>query len=113
MSSASENDGGKTGERTGLAALVFDAKARSLFFQAVVALCIVVAIAIAVRNAGTNLAEQGREFGFDFFDRPSDIQILTTFGTWLIGYEPGQNTIWADSPMTNTIGSPVSGPRLS
>ncbi|WP_417463155.1 amino acid ABC transporter permease [Kordiimonas sp.] len=94
MSSASDSDIEQGGERTGLAALVFDAKARSLFFQAVLAILIIVAIAIAVRNAGANLAEQGREFGFDFFDRPSDIQILTTFGTWLIGYEAGENTIW-------------------
>lgn len=94
MSSASENDGEVTGERRGLAALVYDAKARSLFFQAVLAICLIVAAVIAIQNAGDNLAKQGREFGFDFFSRPSDIQILTTFGTWLIGYEAGQNTIF-------------------
>ena len=94
MSSISDSDDAVRSERSGLAALVFDAKARSLFFQAVLAILIIIAAYIAVRNAGANLAEQGREFGFDFFGRPSDIQILTTFGTWLIGYEAGKNTVF-------------------
>lgn len=81
-------------ERTGLAALVYDSKARSLFFQAVVALIIIAMGYMAVQNAAQNLADQGKEFGFDFFNRPSDVQILTTFGTWLIGYEPGKSTIF-------------------
>ncbi|WP_417606333.1 amino acid ABC transporter permease [Primorskyibacter flagellatus] len=94
MSSISDSDDAVRSERSGLAALVFDAKARSLFFQVILAVLIIIAASIAVRNAGANLAEQGREFGFDFFDRPSDIQILTTFGTWLLDYEPGQGTVW-------------------
>ncbi|CUH82660.1 amino acid ABC transporter permease [Tropicibacter naphthalenivorans] len=94
MSSTSDRDAQGTGERTGLAALVFDSRARSLFFQVVLALAIIAMIVVAVQNAAANLAEQGREFGFDFFDRPSDIQILTTFGTWLVGYEAGQNSIF-------------------
>lgn len=97
MSSMSEGGpaaGSKSSERSGLAALVFDAKARSLFFQAVLALAILGMIWIAIGNAADNLASQGKEFGFDFFDRPSDIQILTTFGTWLVGYAPGQNTVF-------------------
>lgn len=81
-------------ERSGLAALVYDGKARSLFFQAILALLIVFMIYMAVQNAAQNLAEQGKEFGFGFFDRPSDIQILTTFGTWLVGYVPGESTIF-------------------
>ncbi len=94
MSSASEGGPPQVSERRGLAALVFEAKARSLFFQALVALALIALAYLAIRNMSANLVEQGREFGFDFFDRPSDIQILTTFGTWLIGYEPGENTIW-------------------
>ncbi|MBP0482939.1 amino acid ABC transporter permease [Sagittula salina] len=98
MSSMSEGSGQhpsqSSRERSGLAALVFDAKARSLFFQAMLAIAILGMIWVAIGNAADNLAQQGREFGFDFFDRPSDIQILTTFGTWLVGYEPGQNTVF-------------------
>lgn len=94
MSSISDSDEAVRSERSRLAALVFDAKVRSLFFQVVLAILIITAASIAVRNAGANLAEQGREFGFDFFDRPSDIQILTTFGTWLLDYEAGENTVW-------------------
>jgi len=94
MSSVTDPGAGQTGQRRGLAALVFEARARSLFFQAVLALILIGLAILAIRNAGVNLAEQGKEFGFDFFGRPSDIQILTTFGTWLIGYEAGKNTIW-------------------
>lgn len=81
-------------ERTGLAALVFNSRARSLFFQALLALAIIAMIWLALQNAAQNLADQNKEFGFDFFDRPSDIQILTTFGTWLVDYEPGSSSIW-------------------
>ena len=56
------------GERTGLAALVFNARARSLFFQAALAIAILAMIAVAINNAAENLAAQGRAFGFDFFD---------------------------------------------
>ncbi|MFW2588109.1 amino acid ABC transporter permease [Sagittula sp. SSi028] len=98
MSSMSEGGtpagGQPSGERRGLAALVFDAKARSLFFQAILAVAILALIWMAIGNAADNLAAQNKEFGFGFFDRPSDIQILTTFGTWLVGYAPGQNTVF-------------------
>lgn len=94
MSSVSDGEAQTGPERTGIAALVFDSRARSLFFQALLAIILIGMVVVAIQNASANLAEQGRAFGFDFFDRPSDIQILTTFGTWLIGYEAGQNTIW-------------------
>ncbi|WP_425074603.1 amino acid ABC transporter permease [Sagittula sp. S175] len=98
MSSMSEGGtpaGGKSsGERSGIAALVFDAKARSLFFQAILAVAILAMIWVAIGNAADNLASQNKEFGFDFFGRPSDIQILTTFGTWITGYEAGTSTVF-------------------
>jgi general L-amino acid transport system permease protein len=94
MTTATDSDADKASERTGLAALVFDARARSLFFQAVLALLIVGMIYVALQNAAQNLADQNKEFGFGFFDRPSDIQILTTFGTWLVDYAPGSSTIF-------------------
>ncbi|WP_370312383.1 amino acid ABC transporter permease [Sagittula sp.] len=95
MTSVTDSDGQQgTEERRGLAALVFDSRARSLFFQGVLALIIIGLIWLALQNAAQNLADQNKEFGFDFFDRPSDIQILTTFGTWLLDYEPGQSTIF-------------------
>ncbi|GAA4218786.1 amino acid ABC transporter permease [Sagittula marina] len=95
MSEGGTPAGGKSSkERTGLAALVFDAKARSLFFQALLALAILALIWVAIGNAADNLASQNKQFGFDFFDRPSDIQILTTFGTWITGYEAGEHTVF-------------------
>ena len=94
MSSTTDSDARGKGERTGLAALVFDSHARSLFFQAILALIIVGMIYMALQNAAANLAAQNKEFGFDFFDRPADIQVLTTFGTWLVGYEAGESTVF-------------------
>ncbi len=94
MTSVTDAELNDAGERTGLAALVFNSRARSLFFQALLALLIIVMIWLALQNAGQNLADQNKEFGFDFFGRPSDIQILTTFGTWLVDYEPGSSSVW-------------------
>ena len=81
-------------ERRGLAALVFDARARSLFFQLLVAIAIIFMIVMAVLNARDNLAAQNKAFSFDFFYDPSNIQILTTFGTWLLDYKPGSSSVF-------------------
>lgn len=73
---------------------IYDPKVRSLFFQILLLLAIFVFFLTAILNANANLAAQGKKFGFDFLNQPSSIRILTTFGTWITGYQENVSRIW-------------------
>lgn len=70
--------------------LLYDPKARSLFFQAIVAFAIIFALYLGIRN----LVENYPGFSFDFMGQPSPVQVLTTFGTWAFGYEANASSVF-------------------
>ena len=79
-------------EEGGLAALIYDPKARGLLFQTVLLLAVIGFFAWVLDNTVTNLASQNKKSGFDFLGETSGFQILTTLGTYVIEARPGQAT---------------------
>ena len=81
-----------TTEDVGLAALIYDPKARGLLFQVLLLLAVVGFFAWILDNTITNLASQGKKSGFGFLSDTSGFQILTTLGTWSVDYAAGRST---------------------
>ncbi len=79
-------------EGGGLAALIYDPKARGLLFQIILLLAVIGFFAWVLDNTITNLAVQNKKSGFGFLEEKSGFQILTTLGTFLIEARPGQAT---------------------
>ena len=85
MASQTERDG----EEGGLAALIYDPKARGLLFQVILLLAVVGFFAWLLDNTISNLAAQNKKSGFGFLEESSGFQILTTLGTYLAESRPG------------------------
>lgn len=87
-------DGGtaREEEEGGLAALIYDPKARGLLFQAILLLAVIGFFAWVLDNTVSNLAAQNKKSGFGFLGETSGFQILTTLGTYLIEARPGTAT---------------------
>jgi len=85
--------GGSTNEgRTSLAALVYDPKARGIFFQVVIFGLLVIGLYLMVNNTIVNLAQLNKKSGFEFLSHTTGFAIFDTMGTWIVGYEPGKST---------------------
>ncbi len=76
----------------GLAALIYDPKARGFLFQAILLLAVIGFFAWILDNTVSNLASQNKKSGFGFLDESSGFQILTTLGTFLMESRPGVAT---------------------
>lgn len=76
----------------GLAALIYDPKARGFLFQAILLLAVIGFFAWILDNTVSNLASQNKKSGFSFLDETSGFQILTTLGTFLMESTPGVAT---------------------
>ncbi len=63
--------------------ILFDPKVRSIAFQAFVGIAVLALLVIGFSNM---LAKYG-SLSLDFLDRTMSTQVLTTFGTWINGYE--------------------------
>jgi len=83
------DEGGGDG---GLAALIYDPKARGLLFQIILLLAVIGFFAWILDNTVSNLAAQNKKSGFGFLGESSGFQILTTLGTYLIEARPGVAT---------------------
>lgn len=81
-----------TEEDVGLAALIYDPKARGLLFQILLLLAVIGFFAWILDNTITNLATQGKKSGFGFLGDSSGFQVLTTLGSWAVSYEAGKST---------------------
>ncbi len=88
MASQTERDG----DEGGLAALIYDPKARGLLFQVILLLAVIGFFAWVLDNTISNLAAQNKKSGFGFLGETSGFQILTTLGTYLIESRPGEAT---------------------
>ena len=84
-----DRDGSDEG---GLAALIYDPKARGLLFQTILLLAVIGFFAWILDNTVSNLAAQNKKSGFGFLDESSGFQILTTLGTYVIESRPGVAT---------------------
>ena len=68
--------------------LLYDPKARSIFFQAIFGIALTALIWMGVNN----LIKSYGGFSMDFMSKASQIGIMTSFGTWITGYESGTST---------------------
>ena len=83
---------------------------RRAFWQAVLALAVLAALAWLVGNVRQNLPRMGIQFGFDFLAQPAGFEV----GENLIGFQPGQSIFRAYlAGMVNTIHVAVLGILLS
>ncbi len=76
--------------------LLYDPKARSIFFQVIFGLAIVIFLWLGVQNLFENYYAKfnsNKTFG-DIMSGASNIAIQTTFGTWLFNYAPGESSYW-------------------
>ena len=86
---ASEN-----GQSSSKGSILYDPKARGLFFQIVLLAGLIAWVLWVRNNTLANLEANGQSMGFDFLGETSGFQILTTLGTWLFSYKVGESTYW-------------------
>lgn len=79
-------------EEGGLAALIYDPKARGLLFQVILLLAVIGFFAWILDNTISNLASQNKKSGFDFLGESSGFRILTTLGTYMVESRAGVAT---------------------
>jgi general L-amino acid transport system permease protein len=72
--------------------LIYNEKARNIFFQTVLLLVLLFGIFWIISNTITNLSSQGKSFGFGFLGQTAGFQISSTLGTWLMTYNVGSST---------------------
>ncbi|MGU9962167.1 MAG: amino acid ABC transporter permease [Candidatus Puniceispirillales bacterium WSBS_2018_MAG_OTU23] len=75
-----------------LLALIYDTRYRSITFQVLLLLSIVLGFWWIIDNTVTNLAAQSKSVGFNFFSQTAGFQINPTLGTWLLNFESGKST---------------------
>ena len=76
----------------GLTRLLYDPKARGIFFQILAIVLLVGSVLWIVGNTVSNLGRQGKSSGFDFLGNVAGFDILTTLGTSVVGYTVGVST---------------------
>lgn len=81
-------------KKRGLAEIIYDPKVRGIFFQAALLIGVASFFAWIVSNAITNLADLDKRSGFAFLTETSGFEILTTPGTWAVGF--GQGSTYLD-----------------
>ncbi len=72
--------------------LIYNKRFRSIFFQILLLIAVILFFVWAANNANNNLTARGDSFGFGFLNNPAGFQILPTLGTAIIGYEVGKST---------------------
>ena len=83
---------GQSDEATGLMAFIYDPKIRGAIFQALLLGSMLLFIWWIVDNTIQNLSNVNKRSGFGFLFEQSDFEILTTAGTYVMGYQPGVST---------------------
>ena len=76
--------------------LLYDPKARSIFFQVLFAVALIALLYIGFSNLMQNYYGKftsDKSFG-DIMNAPAGIAILTTFGTWLLDYSSTASSNW-------------------
>ncbi len=86
-------DQGSAGSQRRFSDLIYDPKARGLFFQIALLASVAAFFVWIITNTIDNLARSGKKSGFDFLSNTSGFEILTTPGTWLIGFSE-LSTYW-------------------
>ncbi len=78
--------------RKSSSSLIYDPKVRSIAFQTLVGIIIVVALVLGFRNMLINYGD----IDISFLSKTAGIKVLTTFGTWVVGYSSKTST-YADA----------------
>lgn len=78
--------------RTSLASMVYDPKARGIFFQIVVFGLLLIGLYLIINNTIANLEQLNKKSGFGFLSQTTGFAIFDTMGTWVVGYTPGEST---------------------
>ncbi len=80
--------------RSSLASMVYDPKARGLFFQIVVFGLLLIGLYLIVNNTIENLELLNKKSGFGFLSQTTGFAIFDSLGTWAVDYTPGESTYW-------------------
>lgn len=75
-----------------LLTLIYDTRYRSITFQVLLLLSIVLSFWWIIDNTITNLSTQNKSVGFGFLTQTAGFQISPTLGTWLFDFEVGKST---------------------
>lgn len=78
--------------KSNLSKLLYDAKVRSLAFQATILGLLFGGVWWLISNTIENLAAQNKSFGFGFLEQTAGFQISSTLGTWALNYNVGNST---------------------
>lgn len=72
--------------------LIYDRHIRSIVFQVLLVLGLILGAWWLGNNTVINLADQGKTLGFNFLSQTSGFQISSTLGTWVMEYNVGSST---------------------
>ena len=72
--------------------LIYDRHIRSIIFQVLLVLGLILGAWWLGNNTVINLADQGKTLGFNFLSQTSGFQISSTLGTWVMEYNVGSST---------------------
>lgn len=72
--------------------LIYDRHIRSIVFQVLLVLGLILGAWWLGNNTVINLADQGKTLGFNFLSQTSGFQISSTLGTWVMEYNVGAST---------------------
>lgn len=84
----------ETSDGRGVLAWVYDPKIRGMVFQVALLLGLVFLLWSMVANTVDNLAAQDKRSGFAFLDAKANFAILSTPGTYIMGYQSGISAYW-------------------
>lgn len=71
---------------------IYDPKVRGTIFQVGVFILFIYLFYNLAANTVSNLAAQGKTLGFGFFSETAGFQFLSTLGTYMLSYQPGEST---------------------
>ncbi len=71
---------------------IYDRQIRSIIFQMLLVLGLILGAWWLGNNTLINLADQGKTLGFNFLGQTSGFQISSTLGTWVMEYNVGAST---------------------
>ena len=71
---------------------IYDRQIRSIIFQLLLVLGLILGAWWLGNNTLINLADQGKTLGFSFLKQTSGFQISSTLGTWVMEYNVGSST---------------------
>lgn len=80
--------------RSSLASMVYDPKARGIFFQVLIFGLLLLGLYLIINNTLVNLEQLNKKSGFGFLSQTTGFAIFDTLGTWAVGYTPGESTYW-------------------